>query len=317
MPLHSNQRLLYFGMFGTLSRLPLAALLDAGLDVAAVVVPARTAAPDAAPIRILPPPPDAATRPVSFAALLKQTVIDLAWQRGIPVLEVDRFDHATVQTALADYRPALIAVSCFPHRFPRWLRELAPGGVLNLHPTPLPRGRGPDPLFWLFREPEGAGDADGAGVTIHLMDRGLDSGPLVLQERFVLADGTTGPELELRAASVGAWLLVRAAESILNGTAQPQAQDEARATVYPLPTAADYVVTPDRSARWAFNFLRGTANGDYPHQLRSGDRVWLIRAAQGFDPDATLPAPFVEMGEQLRVRCAPGVLAVTTLPPRT
>lgn len=312
-----SRPLLYFGMFGPLSRLPLAALLDAGFAVAAVIVPSREAGTDDPPIRPLLPPSDWATRPVSFAALLKRTVVEVAWGRGIPVLEVAGLADPAVQAALAEFCPDLIAVSCFPYRFPCWLRELAPGGVLNVHPTPLPRGRGPDPLFWLFREPTGAGDEAGAGVTVHLMDRGLDSGPIVAQEHFALADGTTGAELELRAASIGAGLLVRAARQTLDGSAQPQPQDESRATVYHAPVAEDYVVPPDRPARWAFNFLRGTANGAYPHLLRIGDRTWAVRAALGYDPEATLPTTFVETGEQLRVRCAPGVLDVTTYPPRT
>ena len=168
----------------------------------------------------------------------------------------------------------------------------------------------------LFREPEGAG-ANEAGVTVHLMDQRLDAGPIVLQERFPLPDGMTGRELELRAAALGAGLLARSVGAILDGTARPQPQDEAAASAYPLPTAGDYVVTPDRPARWAFNFLRGTAGGSYPHQLRIGERSWLVRAAQGYDPEGTLPAPFIELGDTLRVRCTPGVLTVTISAVRT
>lgn len=313
-------RILYFGMFGPLSRLPLAALLDAGLPVAAVIVPARAAMGDAASIAPLPPPPGLA-RPTSFAALLKQTVVDLAWERGIPAEEVARLDHGAVRAALTGYRPDLIAVSCFPYRFPPWLLALPAAGAINLHPSPLPRGRGPDPLFWLLREPAGAGGGapggpGAGGVTVHLMDRGLDAGPIVLQEHYPLADGMSGQEIELRAASAGAGLLVRAARAMLDGTARPRAQEEAEATTYPAPAAEDYVVTPDRPARWAFNFLRGTAGQGYPQRVRIGERSWWVRSARGYDPDATLPAPFAEATDTLRVRCSPGVLTVTTMPPR-
>jgi methionyl-tRNA formyltransferase len=311
-----ERRLLYFGMFGTLSRLPLAALLDAGITLAAVVVPARLDAPGLPPIRQLAPPASWSAQPASFAARLRQTAIDLAWAHDIPVLEVARLNDAVVRDALGGYTPDLIAVSCFPLRFPHWLLALPPVGVLNLHPAPLPRGRGPDPLFWLFREPAGAG-ADVAGVTVHLMDQGLDSGPIVLQERFPMPDGMSGQELELRAAALGAELLTRSVEAALGGVLQPRPQDEAIATTYPLPTEADYEVTPDRPARWAFNFLRGTASGGFPHQLRIGDRSWLIRAARGYEPEGTLHAPYVEAGETLRVRCTPGILTVTTGAVRT
>jgi methionyl-tRNA formyltransferase len=312
----ADHRIIYFGMFGPLSRLPLAAILDAGITVAAVVVPPQANAPQVVPLRQLIPPPSLPAKPVSLAALFKQTVVDLAWERGLPVLEVASLADTSVLDALASYRPDLIAVSCFPYRFPPKTLALPPRGVINLHPSPLPRGRGPDPLFWLFREPEGAGNG-GAGVTAHLMDRGLDSGPIVLQERFPLADGTTAQELELRAASVGAGVLVRATRALLDGTAQPRPQDEVAATAYPAPTEADYSITPDRPARWAFNFLRGTAGLGYPHRLVVGERTWLVRAARGYDPDGILSAPYIEDGDEVRVRCAPGVLAVTTFGART
>lgn len=306
----AGRRVVFFGMFGPLSRLPLAALLDAGIDVAAVVVPLQDGG-GAGVVRRVEPPPGWPGGALSLAARLRQTTVEFAWERGLPVLEVARLADAEVLAALAGYEPGVIAVSCFPHRFPASLLALPPGGVLNLHPSPLPRGRGPDPLFWLFREPEWAG-AGGAGATVHLMDRGLDSGPILFQERFALADGTTGQELELRAASVGAGLLARGVGAVLAGVAAPQPQDGAEATSYPMPTEADFVVTPDRPARWAFNFLRGTAGRGFPHRLVVGERSWLVRAARGYDPAGTLPEPFVVSGDEVRVRCAPGVLTVTT-----
>ncbi|MFN8515222.1 MAG: formyltransferase family protein [Chloroflexia bacterium] len=141
----TSHRIIYFGMFGPLSRLPLAALLDAGITIAAVVVPSQTNTSQLAPLRPLIPPPGQATRPTSFAAMLKQTIVDLAWARGIPALEVTRLADEAVIAALAAFAPDLIVVSCFPFRFPAKLLALPRGGVLNLHPSPLPRGRGPDP----------------------------------------------------------------------------------------------------------------------------------------------------------------------------
>ena len=75
------------------------------------------------------------------------------------MLEVGRLAGAAL-AAIGQYAPDLIAVSCFPFVFPPALLALPPLGVLNLHPALLPRGRGPDPLFWAFREHwPGAGGA--------------------------------------------------------------------------------------------------------------------------------------------------------------
>jgi methionyl-tRNA formyltransferase len=306
-----SPRIVYCGMFGALSRVPLAALLDAGFDVRAVVVPVAAGAADLAGgegVRVLAPPSEWSARPVSFAALLRRTIVDLAWERGLPVLEVGRWSGAAL-AAIGQHAPDLIAVSCFPFVFPPPLLALPPLGVLNLHPALLPRGRGPDPLFWAFREHRPALAGQG-GVTIHLMDTGLDSGPIVAQGRFDLSDGMRESELELRAAALGAELLVGAIRDHARGIARPMPQEAALATTYPLPAMADFVITPDRPARWAFNFLRGTAGRGVPHRLVVGDRQWLVRAAQGYDPDANLGAAVSTEGATLRVQCTPGVLAV-------
>ncbi|MGN6811001.1 MAG: methionyl-tRNA formyltransferase [Thermomicrobiales bacterium] len=297
----TGPRLIYIGMFSMLSRAPLAALLDAGADVRAVVVPAQAAATGAA-VRELTPPADWTARPASLAALLGQTVVDLAWARGVPVLEVAGFADAA-RTALAEYAPDLIVVSCFPHRLPHAVLALPPHGVLNLHPALLPHGRGPAPLFWTIRHGDGTG-----GVTVHLMDDGLDSGPIVAQETFPVPDGITGAELELLAAARGAELLARAVDDYVNGRVKPRQQDEAQATVDPWPCAADFVITLDRPARWAFNTIRGTAGWGYPHRIVVAGREFLVRAARGYEPEATLGVPFVLAGDELRVQCTPGVL---------
>lgn len=297
---------IYFGMAGVLSRAPLAALLAAGIDVRAAVVPASADGGATAPIQRLAPPRGAPARPASFAALLRQTVVDVAWERGIPAWELARPGDWAALDLLASYQPDLIAVSCFSLRLPAPLLAVPRLGCLNLHPSLLPANRGPAPLFWTFRQ-----GVARTGVTVHLMDTGLDSGPIVAQEGFDLADGLTSDELELHCAALGAALLVRAVHGLAAGTLTPQPQDETRATTYPWPRAADFVVTPDRPARWAFNFLRGTAGWGQPHQIAVAGERFTVHTTLAYEPAGDLGAPFVRAGSQLRLQCAPGVLTVT------
>jgi methionyl-tRNA formyltransferase len=305
MPTDPAPRIVYCGMFGTLSRVPLAALLDAGYDIRAVVVPA---APGEPLVRQLTPPADWTARPTSFAALLRRTIVDLAWERAIPALAVSELG-AQASDAIMAYMPDLLAVSCFPHRFPSRLLALPPLGVLNLHPALLPRGRGPDPLFWAFREPDPE-RAGAGGVTIHLMDRGLDSGPIVVQGRVPLTDGMSASELELHTAALGATLLVAAIGALVAGIADIVPQDEALSTTYPLPTEADFLIPPDQPARWIFNCLRGLIGQGPSPTLVIGTRRWPVRAALAYDPSGTLSEPYLEDGGTLQVRCASGVLTV-------
>lgn len=296
-------RVVYFGMSGPLSSLPFAALLRAGITVPAVVIPAppeRRAAGES--VRVLPAP-TATSRPVLPLAFTSRTIVALAQEREIPVLEVARpGDQATI-AALRAYAPDFIAVSCFPLKLPRRLRAVPRLGCLNVHPSLLPENRGPAPLFWTFRL-----GAERTGVTVHLMDDGLDSGPIVLQEGFALPDGLTLAELELRCASLAAELLPHAIHSLAAGTLTPRAQDETRATSHPWPAAHDFLLTPNQPARRLFNIIRGAAGWGFPFQIVLDGRASTIRAALAYDPTARLDAPAIREGKAMLVRCTPGVL---------
>ncbi len=301
----SALRIVYCGMFGTLSRLPLATLLDQGYAVQAVVVPA---APAARLVEQLLPPPTWHPQPTSLAEMKQRTIVDLAWERDLPVIAVTNLREAAI-AAIAAYAPDLIVVSCFPYRFSATLRGLPRYGILNLHPTLLPKGRGSDPLFWLFREPD-AGQAGAGGVTVHLMDEELDAGPIVVQCAVKLLDGSSMAEAELRLAAAGATALEQAVAAVATGSIAPVPQDETAATMYPNPSQADYCLTAGYSAQWLFNCLRGLAGGRVTPTLLVGDQQWAVRAALSYDPVATLPGPYRLDGERLQVQCLPGVLIV-------
>src|SRR6185312_10369836 len=104
-------------------------------------------------------------------------------------------------------------VACFSRRLPGTLLRLPRLGCLNVHPSLLPAHRGPDPLFWIFHD----GDETG-GVTIHLMDEGFDTGPIVLQENVALSDDTTEAVLDLVCARRGGELLAEALFELAAGT---------------------------------------------------------------------------------------------------
>ena len=123
----------------------------------------------------------------------------------MPLLTINGFGDPAVAEAIAGYEPDVIAVACFPWRVPANLRRIPRLGILNVHPSLLPRGRGPEPLFWTFRRGERE-----TGTTVHLMDGGFDTGPVLRQERLPVPAGIDGGELERRLAKLGGRLLVEA-----------------------------------------------------------------------------------------------------------
>ena len=173
--------------------------------------------------------------------------------------------------------PDAICVACFPYRLPQEILRIPHLGSLNVHPSLLPDNRGPDPLFWTFRR----GDAF-TGVTIHLMDVGLDTGAILLQKRLEVPDGIGELLLEQRLADSGAELLREALSGLAAGRIQPVPQESARATRYPLPDSEDFVVTPERPARWAYNFARGLYTREVPICIRVRRPAVPAAGAGGF-----------------------------------
>ena len=317
----SSPRIVFFGMRCAASAPPLLALLAAGLDVRGVVLPGPPFGP---PVR--PLPPRSAVPTLDLAHQRGAALPPLPWsgeggwgsegrpadsptalaaESGIPSIEVTSLRHPDVIAAIASWRPDVIAVTCFPWRLPTAVLGLPPLGCVNVHPSLLPVGRGPEPVFWTLRRGERR-----TGATVHLMDAGFDTGPILAQAATGVPLGIRAPKLEWRLAELGGDLLVRVVHSLAAGTARPRAQDDARATRAPYPTAADWRVTTDLPAGWAYGFVRGVAPLGGPLELgvlATGER-FRLRDALDHDPTGALPTPTRREGDELLVRFRPGTV---------
>ena len=300
-------RIVYFGMNGAFSGPPLAALLAAGYDVRAIVTPRLAGVPAiTAPIS-----PEQSTQPArklrgALPQLTPPTHMlrQIAQEHALPLLEVGSLRDAATLATLAAYQPDAICVACFSHRLPAEVLRIPRLGCLNVHPSLLPENRGPDPLFWTFRRGNRV-----TGVTIHLMDEGFDSGPLLLQETVSLPDGIGARALEAQLATLGGKLLTQALAGLAAGTLHPVPQDNARATSYPLPGSDDLLITPNISARHAYNFACGLL-AYQPITIQAEGQSFRPLAALDFDGQATMADSWRLDGDVLTLRCTPGVFRV-------
>jgi methionyl-tRNA formyltransferase len=243
-------RVVYLGALGPFSYAPLAALLAAGVPVCAVVVARahrQTALPGAPlpggtgitheGVRRLVPAPRMPTALPLLDAGTSRTIVDLAWEHDIPVLEVGGPTDPACRAALAAAAPDVICVACFPQILPPALLALPRFGCLNLHPSMLPAHRGPAPLFWAFR----AGETR-TGVTVHIMDERIDAGDLLFRKSLEIPEGIDGRSLEEACAAQGAELMVEAVGSLTVVEMIRRPQNEAEASYESWPTLADLEV---------------------------------------------------------------------------
>ena len=181
-------------------------ILDAVLATPEVEVVAVVSAPD---------------RPVGRRrAMTPAPVAARARELGLPLLQPERVRAPESVTALAAIRPELGVLADYGQIIPASILDLPAHGILNVHPSLLPRHRGAVPIPSTIL----AGDHE-AGVTLIRMDAGLDTGPIVAVDRWPLDGHETAPELERRAAEAGAALLRATIAAWLRGeiAATPQA----------------------------------------------------------------------------------------------
>lgn len=160
----------------------------------------------------------------------------------IPTLTPSRLRDPAAISQVAQLEPGLIVLADYGQIVPASLLELPRHGALNLHPSLLPRHRGASPIPAAIL----AGDTD-TGVSLMLMDAGLDTGPLVAQRRMPLDGTETAPDLEARLAELAASLLAEQLEPWLNGELIPEAQASGGETLTKQLRREDGRLDPSRS----------------------------------------------------------------------
>jgi methionyl-tRNA formyltransferase len=265
-------RVLFFGMQGGFSYAPLRTLLEAGIQVCAVVIPAEQGLEVALPA-IQKQGQSALSR--STLPVLNSSILDLARARNIPVWKVRQLSNPETIKTLTTYQPDMICVACFSKLIPRDVLDIPRLGCLNVHPSLLPANRGPEPLFWTFREGN-----EQTGVTIHLMDEGLDSGTMVAQETIEIPDGIGYSDLERMSAELGGKLLAKSVWELYNGKARSVAQDETKSSYHSFPSDDDFVVpVAEWHARHVYNFICGVASWGTPIHILIGNKSRQIKKA--------------------------------------
>jgi len=146
-------------------------------------------------------------------------IVAEAQDLGLPILQPERLRAPEAAAAIADLRPDLGFLADFGRIVPPSILELPPHGILNLHPSLLPRHRGATPIAATIL----AGDPT-AGVTVMKMDEGLDTGPVLASRAWALEGRETAIDLEARAAIEGAALATEVLGPYLRGELAARAQ---------------------------------------------------------------------------------------------
>lgn len=144
---------------------------------------------------------------------------------GLPVLQPASLRQEEVVAHIRELEPRAMVVAAYGKILPPEVLDIPPAGVINVHPSLLPKYRGASPIAGALL----AGEEE-TGVTIMLMDEGMDTGPILAQTVIEIPPEDTAGSLEQRLAELGAELLVETLPLWLEGRIDAQPQDEAMAT---------------------------------------------------------------------------------------
>ena len=145
-----------------------------------------------------------------------------AAELGLPVLQPVNLRSKEAQEELARLRPDVIVIAAYGKLLPPPVLNTPTHGCLNLHPSLLPRYRGPSPVATAILDGQQA-----TGVTLMLVDEGMDTGPIISQREYPLSGAETAPDLTQSLFQSGAQLLLETLSSWVAGGATARPQDEA------------------------------------------------------------------------------------------
>ena len=149
-----------------------------------------------------------------------------ALAQGLPVFQPATLRSEMAQQELSNLEPEVIVVAAYGLLLPPAVLELPPRGCLNLHPSLLPKYRGPSPVVTAIRN----GDAD-TGVTLMRLDEGMDTGPLIAQREREIGSQDTAESLTPELFALGSELLLANLAPWVSGQLKARPQDGSMATV--------------------------------------------------------------------------------------
>ncbi len=147
----------------------------------------------------------------------------IAEKNNLRLFQPDKL--ANIASDIKNLEPSHGVLVAYGKIIPQSFIDIFPGGIINLHPSELPRYRGPAPIEAVIIN----GDKDTA-ISLMKLTAAMDAGPVYLQKKVALAGNETRPELYEKLATLGATLLASNLSAIISGSLKPTDQDNSKAT---------------------------------------------------------------------------------------
>ena len=267
------------------------AMVSAGLDVRAAV-----SQPD---------------KPKGRGHKLMPTDVKTAAQAAdIPVYQPQSLKNNELIPLLDEIKPELIVVAAYGKILPEYIINYPKYGCINVHASLLPKYRGAAPIQRAIIDGESE-----TGVTIMQMDKGLDTGDMLMSVKTQIGRYETAGELFDRLAVMGGELLVKAVHAIESGNINPVKQNDSEHTYAPMLSKADGKIDWTKSAYEISKLICGMNPWPVAYTEYNGEPLKITETYADEEIDSEgMPGEIIslEKGKGLRIVTGKGTLYVKT-----
>ncbi len=241
--------------------------------------------------------------------LVPTDVKKTATEAGLSVYQPETLKNGELKDILSSLQPELIVVVAYGKILPEYIIDYPKYGCVNVHASLLPKLRGAAPIQWSIIN----GDSV-TGVTTMKMDKGLDTGDILLTEETEIGEYETSEQLFDRLAKIGGNLLLKTIDGLLDGTVKPTPQEHEKHTYAPMISKQTGVIDWTKPARVISKLICGMNSWPLASTQYHGE-VLKIAEARVSDDNSEKKAGTIlslEKGKGLKISCGEGTLYILT-----
>lgn len=235
-----------------------------------------------------------------------------ALENNLAVYQPETLKDGAILPLLEELKPDIIVVVAYGKILPEYVLKFPKYGCINVHGSLLPEYRGASPIQRAVIDGKKV-----TGVTTMYMDKGLDTGDMLLKREYEIGENTNTGEAFDDLAKIGAELLLETLDGLEKGTITPQKQDEAKATYAEKIFKDECAVSFDESVQTVHNKIRGLYPfpGAFCHNGEKMLKLCESRVYKENVPDGKSGEVVGLFKEGILVKCREGAVLLTKLKP--
>jgi methionyl-tRNA formyltransferase len=231
------------------------------------------------------------------------------WAESLGLNVQKPVNNDELKKVIENFKPEIVITIAYGRIIPLELLEIPKSGWINVHFSLLPRWRGAAPVQWAIL----TGDKQ-TGITVFKLDKGMDTGPVYLEQVTPIYDNENSDELLKRLSQIGSDLVIKSLELISDGVI-PKPQASNGITLAPKISKNDGKIDWQQSSNQVVNRFRALSSNPGVWSLLGELRIKIDALVASSFVDQIKPADIVINGERLFVGVLDGVIEILILTP--